>query len=128
MSISVSLLICVCGGVGAMTRCFIDSMIKRFHPSIFPMSTLIINALAGFLFALALLARIGQPDFYVMLTTGFLGGLSTFSTAIYELISLAYERHWKQFFVYLSTIVLIPVLAVYVGISGLVAFGVLKPF
>ena len=42
-------LVCLCGGVGAAMRYICDSYIKAFWHKAFPMSTFVINVVAGFL-------------------------------------------------------------------------------
>lgn len=124
MSLGLLLGIAACGGVGAVVRFVLDTVIKRTWQTIFPFSTLIINTLAGFAFACALLlSQNGQSTAYLLITSGFLGGLSTFSTAINEIFNLARDHHWKQSVLYLMLAVLVPVIAIMLGIAGLIQFA-----
>lgn len=109
--------VAACGGLGAVVRFVLDTLIKRAYSSIFPLSTLIINTVAGFTFACALLLlQHNGETVYVLVSSGFLGGFSTFSTAMNEILNLARERHWKQCIVYLVLAVLLPVVAILLGI------------
>lgn len=81
------------GGLGALSRYGVALLAKRLAPlSAFPWGTLVVN-LAG-CFVLGLLARVfsakaGLPaPLTAGLTTGFLGGLTTFSTFGVETTSL----------------------------------------
>ncbi len=115
MNLVTLITISVCGGLGAVLRFVLDTSIKRaisrMSPTIFPWSTLLINSLAVILFAAALVyVRDVNAQIYALATTGFLGGFSTFSTAMNEIITLARGKHWGEFFVYLLVAVGIPVL------------------
>ncbi|WP_018142755.1 fluoride efflux transporter FluC [Alloscardovia criceti] len=125
MSITTLLAISACGGFGAIARFVVDTLIKRVKATIFPWSTLIINTTAGLLFAaaLAFLHQDNHIGLYALATTGFLGGFSTFSTAMNEIISLARAKHWVDFAIYLLLAVGLPVLAI---IGGLMFFVALR--
>ena len=75
--------VCLCGGLGAAARYVCDSVIKASWHKAFPLSTFVINSIAGFLAGViaGLYSRrfLSDPA-HVMLATGFLGGFSTFST------------------------------------------------
>lgn len=73
--------VCLCGGLGAAARYVCDSVIKASWHKAFPLSTFVINSIAGFLAGViaGLYSRrfLSDPA-HVMLATGFLGGFSTF--------------------------------------------------
>ena len=74
---------CLCGGLGASARYVCDSYIKAIWHNAFPLSTFIINVIAGLLAGIvaALSMESAIPgDVHFLLATGFLGGFSTFST------------------------------------------------
>lgn len=94
------LIICVAGGLGAVARFFLDTCIKEAKAFTFPLSTLVINALAsllaGAIAALYLHSGVfaNSPLVHTALATGFLGGFSTFSTMINESVTLFRRKHY----------------------------------
>ena len=95
MTVFLPILVCLCGGVGASCRYLLDATIKTYWQRAFPLSTFTINLIAGFLTglvaALALGGTLDEP-WRLVLATGFLGGFSTFSTAINEMVTL-FRKH-----------------------------------
>ena len=95
MTISFTLLICLCGGLGAGLRYLLDTLVKARWQVDLPLSTMIINLLAGLAAGLvaALAAFHGLPAWgRLLLATGLLGGFSTFSTAVNEVLALTRQR------------------------------------
>lgn len=84
------LLVCTAGGAGCGTRYLIALWIG---PRAFPYATLIVNVVGSFLIALIMESslRISSfpPNLRLALTTGFLGGLTTYSSFNYETTTLA---------------------------------------
>ena len=115
-------LICMCGGLGAVTRFVLNTSIQRWWNRAFPLSTFIINVLATFFAGVAAAAYFYQTadhSSYLLFVTGFLGGFSTFSTAINEMVSLARSGKYAAA-VYFMMTVLVPVVCVALG-WGLIA-------
>lgn len=67
-----------------------------FAPNIIPYGTLLANSLGGFLMgiAMALVQAMPQlsPELRLLITTGFLGGLTTFSTFSAEAVGLLQKQ------------------------------------
>lgn len=76
------LLVAVGGFFGAVVRYFIISKIKTHQQPTFPISTLLVNIFACFLFGFIASHWILSSTLKALLVTGFLGSLSTFSTLI----------------------------------------------
>ncbi len=71
------------GGLGAIARYGVAALVHRRFPGAFPAGTLAVNALGclliGALVALAEARHVASPAVLLFLTTGFLGGFTTFS-------------------------------------------------
>lgn len=80
------------GFIGAALRYIISINSSKIFGGQLPYGTLIVNVLGGFLIGLimelSLTTDIISPNTRLFLTTGILGGLTTFSTFSYETISL----------------------------------------
>ena len=90
-------IICVgCGGfLGAISRYIISIYTSKQFLFKIPLGTLIVNVLGGFLIGLIMDLTIKNnfisPQIKLFLTTGIMGGLTTFSTFSYETIVLIKE-------------------------------------
>jgi len=85
MSPLVFLLAAACGGLGAATRYLVDLGIARLTGTRFPWGVMVINITGSF--ALGLVIG-GLPGAAFVLGTGFLGGYTTFSTAMIDTVAL----------------------------------------
>ena len=109
------LLVCMCGGLGAVARFVLNTSIQRWWNRLFPLSTFIINVVATFCagLAAATFARQVVPESTYLLFV--LGGFSTFSTAINEMVSLARNRHLAMAAFYVLVTIVVPVICVALG-------------
>jgi len=81
----VFLLAAACGGLGAAARYLVDIGIARATGSRFPWGVMVINVTGSLLLGLV----VGMlPGAAFVLGAGFLGGYTTFSTAMIDAISL----------------------------------------
>jgi len=92
--------ILVVGGgaaVGAWMRWGLGIALNPMFPTV-PLGTLAANLVGGLLmgFAMELLTRhaVLPPEMQLLVTTGFLGGLTTFSTFSAEVVTLLLRREW----------------------------------
>ena len=118
MTITFTLLICLCGGMGAGLRYLLDTLVKARWQVDLPLSTMIINLLAGLAAGLvaALATFHGLPNWgRLLLATGLLGGFSTFSTAVNEVLSLARQRRHLAALGYLAASIFLPPLLTALG-------------
>jgi CrcB protein len=80
------------GGIGAALRYLITKHSANLFNSSIPLGTLIVNVIGGFLIGVIMELSISTdlipPNLKLFLTTGIMGGLTTFSTFSYETISL----------------------------------------
>ena len=86
------------GFFGATLRYLISSMAVKLW-SEFPLGTLVVNLAGGFVMGFIMEAASGSwpisDGMKIFLTTGMMGGLTTFSTFSYETVSLfSDENYW----------------------------------
>lgn len=92
-------IVAVGGGaaVGAWMRWGLGIALNPVFPTV-PLGTLAANLIGGLLmgFAMELMTRhaVLPPEARLLLTTGFLGGLTTFSTFSAEVVTLLLRREW----------------------------------
>ncbi|HET6197332.1 MAG TPA: fluoride efflux transporter CrcB [Acetobacteraceae bacterium] len=86
------LLVCAGGAFGTGARYLLGGWAQRVLGTAFPYGTLIINALGSFLIVILMHLSIQRgvisPDLRVILTTGVMGGFTTYSTFNYETVRL----------------------------------------
>lgn len=80
------------GFIGATIRYLITIQSAKLFNSSIPLGTLIANVLGGFIIGvimeISMSTELISPNLKLFLTTGIMGGLTTFSTFSYETISL----------------------------------------
>jgi CrcB protein len=86
------LMVCLAGAVGTGARYLLGGWAQRTLGATFPWGTLIINALGSFFIViimyLGLQRGVISPTARIVLTTGVMGGFTTYSTFNYETIRL----------------------------------------
>ena len=118
-------MICLFGGLGAMARYVLDVSIQqgwnrenRRTNRNFPLSTLVINGVASLCAGIAMMSYYAQSvDMGTVMTfvVGFLGGFSTFSSAINEVLSLIRKRRFAMALGYGVATVAVPLACVALG-------------
>lgn len=111
-------LLCFFGGIGAMARYVLDVSIQRSWNRSFPLSTLVINGIASLCAGIAMMSYYAQSvdsQTVMLFLTGFLGGFSTFSTAINEVLSLIRKKHFAMALGYGVATVAVPLVCVALG-------------
>lgn len=78
-------------GLGAVLRWRLSALLNPWLPA-FPLGTFAANVLGGYLIGVAVGAFVHRPavptEVRLLIVTGFLGGLTTFSTFSHEAVSL----------------------------------------
>lgn len=95
------MMIAVGGGVGAWLRYMVALVAGKWNHSPFPYATFIVNLAGSFLMGMAY----GSGDYGPAVSTGFLGALTTFSTFMYEAVTIAAEKLWLSVFYILLSLI-----------------------
>jgi CrcB protein len=100
---------------GGASRVALTAFIQQRAATGFPLGTLVVNItgslLLGFLLRYALGSPSVSPEMRALLTTGFCGGYTTFSTFSYETLTLIEDGDYRRAALYV-------VLSVVVGLAG----------
>lgn len=115
------LLVGVGGLVGSIARYLVAVFFAGQFSSVFPFATLTVNVigcfLIGILFALSDRGNILSPEWRILLTTGFCGGFTTFSTFSYESLRLMQDGEYFYLAAYVLISVIVGLAATFVGIT-----------
>jgi CrcB protein len=114
-----SLYIALGGAVGALARYGLGGLIQTRTGSTFPWGTFVVNAVGSLLigFLLRVLESVAATaETRALLTVGFLGAFTTFSTFSYEAAMLLQSRAWASAAVYTAGSVVLGLTAVVVGL------------
>ena len=93
----IALLICLAGGIGAVLRLTLDSLIRNRMKSTYPVGTTIINITGSLLLGLLTGLTTSQllpQQYQLIIGTGLLGGYTTFSAASFETVRLLEDREY----------------------------------
>jgi len=114
------LIVFLAGGAGSATRYLLGGKLQQALGAAFPYGTLTINITGSFLIALfmglSLRTTWLSVEARLLLTTGFCGGYTTYSTFNYEALSLAQRGAWGQAAAYVGSTVVGSLVA---GVLGL---------
>lgn len=114
------LMIGVSGGLGALSRYWLEGAITRRHSGIFPLGTFIVNVsgafLLGLLFAVMTERFLVNPQLRSALTIGFLGAYTTFSTLSLETFRLLEDGAYLYGFANVLGSLAAGLLAVWLGV------------
>jgi fluoride exporter len=86
------------GAAGALLRYGLSGWLQAMTGAVFPVGTFGVNVLGSFIIGLVL--QLGSERFLLsvelrlLLTTGFCGGLTTFSTFSFETLRLLEDQQW----------------------------------
>ena len=115
--------------VGGISRFLIGVFVQQRLGGEFPLGTLIINItgsfILGFLIRYALATPAISVEVRALLTTGFCGGYTTFSTFSYETATLFEDGDYRRATLYIVSSVLLSLAGTYLGFAaarGLLGF------
>ena len=107
--------------IGGGSRFIVSKLASSFFAMSFPVGTFAVNLLGcfiiGFVSSLPSTLSWLSPQGRLLLTTGFCGGLTTFSTFMKENLSLASNQDYLVFFFYLVGSFALGLLFVWAGVA-----------
>lgn len=105
--------------VGGASRFALSSFIQQ-RAGVFPVGTLVVNItgslVLGFLMRYALGSTSVSAETRALLTTGFCGGYTTFSTFGYETIALIQDGDYRRAATYVVASVVLSMVATFLGV------------
>ena len=93
MTLSVALVLALVSGVGAVTRALVDQLVQRVVSRDAPAGILVVNVSASFLLGIVT-SVVADTSTGLLLSAGFLGAYSTFSTVSVDTLSLLRARQF----------------------------------
>ncbi len=107
------------GAIGSIARYLCQKYLYEWNPHPFPIGTFIVNLLGCFLiglfYGLSEKGTLLTPEWRLLLTTGFCGGYTTFSTFAYENVNLLKNGDYLYFGLYTAGSVLLGIMATFFG-------------
>jgi fluoride exporter len=119
---SLTNLLCVAigGGIGSVTRYLTSVWAAEKFGADFPYGTLAVNVAGCFIIGLFMVFAtekyLVSPHWRLLVTSGFLGGLTTFSSFSYETLILFQDGSWQSAATNLMLNLITGLLATWVGI------------
>ena len=118
---NIIILVAFGGALGSVIRYFTELVCKRFTLNAIPIGTIIVNIIGSFLIGYSmqyLLSRnIATEEYRRFIMTGFLGGLTTFSSFSLEILQMLQDGKLFLAVSYVFLSITIGLLAVWLGIS-----------
>lgn len=91
------LLVCLFGSLGALSRWQLDLYLKKCHAKRTPPWGIgLVNMLGCLCAGLVTGSLASVSPLYFLVSTGFLGGFTTFSTAVLDAVTLIRERRYRS--------------------------------
>lgn len=115
------LLVGLGGGLGSILRYLCQKWIYNLYPHPFPWGTFMVNLggclVIGILFGISEKTSALSPEWRLLLTTGFCGGFTTFSTFAYENMILLRNGDLTYFLLYTILSIVLGVAGVFGGVA-----------
>jgi CrcB protein len=117
--VRVFLYVAIGAALGGMSRFALAGFIQQRAGVDFPAGTLLVNItgslLLGFLMRVLLQSTLVTPEMRAMLTTGFCGGYTTFSTFSYETALLLEDGEYGRAALYVGSSVAVSLVGTFLG-------------
>ena len=114
--------VAVGSAAGGVARFALSTVVQQRAGPNFPVGTLVVNIsgslLLGFLMRLALGTDLISPETRVLLTTGFCGGYTTFSTFTYETMMLIEDGETMRAGLYIVLSVVLSLIGAWLGTAA----------
>ena len=108
--------------MGGVARFVLSTVVQDRWSTSFPAGTLVVNVLGcialGFISYLVLETGEFSPTTRALLTTGFCGGFTTFSTFAMETIRAAEEGAWQRAMLYVGSSVITGLAGILIGAAA----------
>jgi CrcB protein len=120
MQIGVLIAIAIGGGLGSLARHYLSAGVYSFTGPSFPYGILSVNVLGGLI--MGIVVELGalklnySPEVRAFLTTGILGGFTTFSTFSLDAALLIERGDWAGALIYMVASVVLSVGALFAGL------------
>lgn len=110
------------GLAGSLARYFLGTAVQGWAGAGFPAGTMVVNITASFLIGAFMQYSVESasvsPEMRILLTTGFCGGYSTFSTFSWETVRLLQDGEWTRAGLYVGGSLFVSLAATVLGIAA----------
>jgi fluoride exporter len=114
-------LVALGGAAGSVARFGLSTAAQTRWSGALPVGTLLVNVtgsvLLGFILRYALDTPAVSPEMRALLTTGFCGGYTTFSTFSYETVALIEDGDWRRAALYVLLSLAVSLAGVWLGMT-----------
>jgi CrcB protein len=104
---------------GGIARYWLAGIVQKILPATMPYGTLTVNIIGGFIIGVVMYYfdyhNIMSPEIKILLTIGFCGGLTTFSSFSLETFNLLVESEFFYAFINMSANVFLSIIATSLG-------------
>lgn len=118
------------GALGSVARVYVSDLMQRQAQTTFPWGTLTVNLVGSLLLGAITEYALASPaisrDLRVLLTAGFCGGFTTFSTFSLEAVRLLQDGDYRRALLYVGLSVVLGIAGVLLGLVGAREFLVLR--
>lgn len=115
------LFVTIGGAAGALARYWLSGWVQGAFAGVFPLGTLVVNVSGSFLLGFGMQSMEALPvsaAMRTMLTIGFLGAFTTFSTFSYETVALLRNGDWSRALLYAGLSLALGLIAIVMGVGA----------